>query len=151
MYLLLPTYYMVQCWNLVTLVLGVFRNFGRKVQHGPNGPILWKYAKCISSYRLHGTMLKLCCNSTVVEVTSDCSAILGPWSNKGHRVHFVKLYAKCISTYRLNNTMLKLFSGILVPRSNMDQMCPFCENMLNVSPHTDCMVQCWNFVAIVLW
>ena len=77
-------------WSLGGEPSGVLPNFGSKVTCGPWGPILCKYAKCYSSYRLHSTMLKLCHSSTVVGVPSGCSGFLGPGSNMGHRAHFNK-------------------------------------------------------------
>ena len=53
------------------------------------GPILYKYTKCISSYRLRGTMFKLCHNGTVVRGTFGVFRIFG--SNMGHRAHFVQI------------------------------------------------------------
>ena len=86
--------------NFNTMIIGwwairgapMCSNLGAKATCGPWGPILCKYAKCYSSYRLHSTMLKLCHSSTVVGVPSGCSGFLGPGSNMGHRAHFMKSY-----------------------------------------------------------
>ena len=62
-------------WNLDTMTIGWWAirwaaKFGVEGHHwavrAHFGPISWKHAKYISSYRLYGTMSKLCHNSTVV-------------------------------------------------------------------------------------
>ena len=78
-------------------ILGPTSHLGRTAHFGP---ILCKYANCISSYRLRGIMLTLCHNITVVGVPSGCSGILDPRSISWN-------HAKCFFSYRLYGTMLK--------------------------------------------
>ena len=42
-------------------------------------------------------------------------------------------------------------SKILGPRSPVGHEGPFCANTQNATPPTDYIVQCWNFVTVVLW
>ena len=106
-------------------------------------PISWNHAKCFFSYRLYGTMLRVCHVSAPVVLTSGCSGILGPWSCMGHMGHFMKsgpYLLKCFFSYRLYCTMLRVChnsalvvlssgcSGLWGPRSRMGHMGHFMKS-----------------------
>ena len=111
-----PTDSMIQFWEFFIIVLWVW--YLRGVQDfGAHGPawaiwaILWNRTKCYFSYRLYGTMLRVCHDSAPVVLPSGCSGILGPRSRMGHMGHFMKsgpYLFKCFFPYRLYCTIVTI-------------------------------------------
>ena len=123
--------------------LRVVQEFWSHMAH--SRPIWCKYAECISSYRLHGTMLKLCHNSTVVWVP------LG-WGVQEFEAHgpFCEIAQNDSSP---TNCMVHCWGFVMICFAsahfgvfrNFRPKVPhglFYEIMQIASSPTDCMVQC---------